>query len=258
MNNQFILTPYILDQPRPGLESFVEPGWQIIKPTLPIGDTQQRMIALFRPLASHVAQAASQGDCPISLAGDCCSAIGVLTGLQQSGIDPTLIWLDAHADFNTWETSPSGFLAGMALAMLVGHGDLTMVEGTGMKILPEEKVIATDLRDLDEGERKNVLNSSMHLIWDMADLLDYDLPDGPLWIHFDTDLLTPEDAPAMNYLAEGGPSMAIVRRVFQRLAQTGRVTAVSLSSWNPELDSNDRTGKLIMGLLSELLKKEEG
>ncbi len=255
MNNQFILTPYVLDQPRSGLESFAESGWQIIKPPLPTGDMQQRMIALFRPLASHVADAVSQGNCPISLAGDCCSAIGVLAGLQQSGIHPTLIWLDAHADFNTWETSPSGFIAGMALAMLVGYGDLTMVKGTGMKILPEENVIATDLRDLDDEEHKNVLNSSMHLLWDMADLLDYDLPDGPLWVHFDTDLLRSEDAPAMNYLAEGGPSLTIVRRVFQHLAQTGRITAVSLSSWNPELDSNGRTGKLIMELLSDLLQK---
>ncbi len=255
MNSQFILTPYVLDRPRPGLEPFMKAGWQIIKPTLPAGDMQQRMIALFRPLASHVAEAASQGSCPVSLAGDCCSAIGVLAGLQQAGINPTLLWLDAHADFNTWETSPSGFLAGMALAMLVGLGDLTMVEGTGMKLLPEEKVIATDLRDLDEEERRNILDSSVRVLWDTADLLSIDLPDGPLWVHFDTDLLTPEDAPAMSYLAAGGPSLATVRQVFQRLAQTGRVTAVSLSSWNPEMDVNGRTGKLIMELLSELLGK---
>jgi arginase len=189
----------------------------------------------------------------VSLAGDCCIAIPVLAGLQRAGIDPTLIWFDAHGDFNTWETTPSGFLGGMPLAMLVGRGEQRMSKAVGLRSLPEDQIILTDARDLDPGEGEAVAGSQITHLPDTAALLSYPLPDRPIWIHFDTDILRPEDASAMNYLTPGGPDVETLKAVFKDLAGTGRVIAVSVSAWNPDLDSDGKSRKVCMELLEILL-----
>lgn len=253
MHDQFILTPYFLDEALPGLEPLAKPGWQVNKP-IPVGEGQQlRMSSIYEPLATAVANAVQQGKRPVSIAGDCCTTIGLLAGLQRAEIAPHLIWFDAHGDFNTWETSPSGFLGGMPLAMLVGRGERTMNTAVGLSPLPEENVILTDARDLDPGEKITVQNSAINHVKNVADLLQMALPDGPLYVHFDVDILDPADAPAMNYLAPGGPSLALMQQVFQRLAATERVTAVSVSSWNPAMDVDGRSQKTILPLLAVLL-----
>lgn len=256
--NRFILTPFFLDEFEEGLEDLARPGWRINRPALPTGKTpggekQARMVALYQPLRDAVAEAVEQGKRPVSVAGDCCTTLGVLAGLQQAGLRPTLIWFDAHGDFNTWETTPSGFLGGMPLAMAVGRGEQTMVEGVGLTPLPEEKVILTDARDLDPGEREAVEASAVTHVPQVEALLAMELPAGPLYVHFDTDVLDPEEAPAMNYAAPGGPSVAAVRRMFRRLAESGRVAVVSLSSWAPELDEDGRSQRACLSLLEELL-----
>jgi arginase len=135
--NHFILTPFVLDQPSPDLEILAQSGWTINRPNLSDGNLQYRLSALHQPLADLVAQTVASGHRPVSIAGDCCTAIGVLAGLQRAGQDPTLIWLDAHGDFNTWETTSSGFLGGMPLAMVVGRGEQTRVNAVGLRPLPE-------------------------------------------------------------------------------------------------------------------------
>jgi arginase len=265
MQNQFILTPFCLDQPVPGLEAIVAHDWQVNKPSLPAAEAQQTMVRLFRPLAVFVADTASRGQRPVSIAGDCCTTIGVLAGLQRVGINPTLIWFDAHGDFNTWETTPSGFLGGMPLAMLAGKGEQTMVEGVGLEPLPEAQIILTDGRDLDPGERELLDHSGIVHLPQVEALLERTLASHPsegfkpsegsgsLYVHFDTDIINPDEAPAMNYPTPGGPSVEMLGRVFRHLAETGRVKAVSLSSWNPDLDADGRSRKASMSLLKELL-----
>ncbi|MCA9932312.1 MAG: arginase family protein [Ardenticatenaceae bacterium] len=254
MANQFILTPYFLDRPEPGLESLVEPGWQVNDPVLPVRSPQERMVALYQPLAELVATAVQQGHRPVSIAGDCCTSIGVLAGLEQAGIRPTLLWFDAHGDFNTWDTTPSGFLGGMPLAMAVGRGEQTIVQGVGLTPLPESQVILTDGRDLDAEERVAVQASQVTHLPQVTNLLDFPLPNGPLYVHFDTDVIDPVDAPAMNYLAAHGPTLDTLQQVLRRLAATGRVVAVSLSSWNPTMDGDGRSRQIAMNLLQELLQ----
>jgi arginase len=253
MQNQFIVTPFFLDEPVPGLEPLARSGWTINKPSLPEGDKQNRMSALHRPLADFVADAAARGDRPVSIAGDCCTSIGVLAGLQRAGLDPALIWLDAHGDFNTWETTPSGFLGGMPLAMLVGRGEQTLPQAVGLRLFPEERVILSDGRDLDPEEKLVLEGSKVHYVPDSRSLLDDPLIAKPLYIHFDTDLVDPNEAPAMNYRAPGGPSAAELRAVFHSLARTGRILAVSLSSWNPEMDTDGRSQAVCMALLHTLI-----
>jgi arginase len=254
VDDQFILTPYFLDEPLPALTSLAGPGWQHNTPDLTRTGQQLRLVELYRPLAQQVATALSNQQRPVSIAGDCCTSLAVLAGLQQAGIQPTLIWLDAHGDFNTWETTPSGFLGGMPLAMLVGRGEQTIVDGLGLTPLPEERIILTDGRDLDPEEAVAVTDSAVQHVRDMADLLTGRLPDGPLYVHFDTDLLDPADAPAMNYPTPGGPSLTMLRQVFRRLAETGQVVAISVSTWNPALDTDGRSRAVVLSLLETLLK----
>jgi arginase len=253
MNNYFILTPYFIDTPVPGLERLIRPDWQLNKVVQVGGRPQERMLCFYHPLAEMVARQARSGDRPVSVAGDCCTTIAVLAGLQRAGLDPTLIWLDAHGDFNTWETTPSSFLGGMPLAMLVGRGEQTLMDGLGVQPLPEEQVILTDARDLDPGEREAVARSAVHHLTNVVSLLNYPFPDRPIYVHFDTDLINPNEAPAMNYKTAGGPSVIMLRHVFRHLAATGQVVCVSFSSWNPQLDEDGRSQKVCLGLLGELV-----
>lgn len=254
MKNHFILTPFFLDQLLPGLESLAEPGWLLNKPVLPKGTPQSRMSLLHEVIASKVTEAVKAGKRPVSIAGDCCSTIGVVAGLQRAGINPFVIWFDAHGDFNTWETTPSGFLGGMALAMLAGLGEQTMPESVGLQSVSEEMIILTDGRNLDLQERDLIEGSKVEHLTDVTELLEYPLPKLPLYIHVDADIINPIDAPAMSYLAPGGPRASELEHVFSFLSKTGQIAAVSACTWTPELDVDKQSEKVSMKLLQVLLE----
>ena len=254
MKDKFILTPYFLDQPLPGLERLTGENWAVNQPTIGDGSIQERLGVLYQPLAEIVFNAVSGGERPVSIAGDCCTSIGVFAGLKRANIHADLIWFDAHGDFNTWETTPSGFLGGMPLAMLVGRGEQTILEAVGLNTIDETKVILTDARDLDPGERESLEESQVVHMTNVEELINYPLGVGDLYIHFDTDIVDPSEAPGMNYPAPGGPSVNTLQRVFQHLAHTRRIVAVSLSSWNPSLDPDGRSQTTAMSLLHTLLE----
>ena len=253
MKTQYILTPYFLDQSLPGLKELVQSGWIVNEQILPDSDKQSRMSVLHKELAKHIARTVDEETLPVSIAGDCCTAIGVMAGLQRAGIEPLFIWFDAHGDFNTWETTPSGFLGGMPLAMIAGLGEQTMPQAVDLKPVNQENIILTDGRDLDPEERELVQGSNITHMESPMDLLEYNFQDKPIYVHFDTDIVNPLDAPAMNYVAEGGPRADELGKVFRHIAQTGLVKAVSVSSWNPELDEDGRTRDTILELLQELV-----
>jgi len=253
MNRRTILTPYFLDQALPGLKALAEPGWIINEQELPQADLLTRISGLHTALAVQVEGAVQEGQLPISLAGDCCTAIGVLAGLKRAEQYPLLIWFDAHGDFNTRETSPSGFLGGMPLAMLAGLGDLTLLENLEMEAIPQEQIILTDGRDLDPGEKELVANASITHLRDPLDLLDYPLGNQSIWVHFDTDIVNPLESPAQNYPASGGPVAEDLERVFRHLAGTGLIKAVSLSSWAPGLPGEQKSQDVSMALLEMLV-----
>jgi arginase len=254
MRNSFILTPFFLDQYLPALEELNQPSWILNKPSLPDGDTQTRMSRLHESLAREVEGIVIRGDRPVSVVGDCCATIGFMAGLQRVGLDPTLIWFDAHGDFNTWETTPSGFLGGMPLAMLVGRGEQRMPRAVGLRSVPEEHVILTDARDLDPGEKRLVGSSKLKHLPKVTDLLDQPPPNGPLYIHFDVDVVDPREISAVSYPARGGPSVEEVKRVFKHLAEKGSIVGISMSSWNPDLDENGRTRMRCMEMFNALLE----
>lgn len=253
MKNRVILTPFFLDEPEPELEALAEAGWYLNKPDLPDGERMLRMSTLHQGIADFSERALLAGERPVSYSGDCCAVIGMQAGLQRAGFGSTLLWLDAHGDFNTWETSPSGFLGGMPLAMIAGRGELTLLDALEMEPLAEEKVVLCDGRDLDSGEKEAVAQSNILHLRDPVSLLEDDLPEGPLHVHFDVDILDPGEAPAVSYPAPGGPSAAELERIFRRLAQSGQVAAASISAWNPELDGDLSTRNLCVCLFNILV-----
>jgi arginase len=167
-----------------------------------------------------------------------------------------LIWLDSHGDYNTWETTPSGFLGGMPLAMMVGRGDQRLLEGVGLSPIPETDVILSDARDLDPGERLLVEDSTLLHVADVASLLSLELPNRPLYVHFDIDVLSLDDAPAVSYPAQGGPTYADMQRLMHRLAATGRVVAVSMTTWNFTMDTDRKTEQACLPLFYTLLGEQ--
>ena len=241
-----IAVPYFMGEPMPGFD--VPEPHETLVPKLPELEPQWRMAVLYRHLANKVAET----DNPIVYAGDCVSTIGVLAGLEQKGIFPTLIFFDAHGDFNTWETTPSGFIGGMPLAMLTGRGEQTIVAGAKLTPLPDGRVVLVDGRDLDPGEDTAIADSGIGFV--SVDEVAHGVPpDGPLYVHVDLDVVDPGDMPAMNYPAADGPSLEAVRMAMIHLATTGRVVAFSVSSWNPELPGADIAATATLKLAAPFL-----
>ena len=252
IENQYILTPYFLDQPLDGLKELYQSEWKLNQ-AVPEGMTViARMAEIHAGLAALVREALEAGLRPVSIAGDCCAALGVMAGLLKSGINPQLIWFDAHGDFNTWETTPSGFLGGMPLAMLAGLGEQTILEMLAIEPLPQEQIILTDARDLDPGEKELVASAKIAHQKDPLGLLEMAADDRPLWVHFDTDVIDPTYVPAQNYPAAGGISPQELGKIFNYLSNTRSVAAVSLSSWAPDLPGGEESRAVCMQLL-ELL-----
>lgn len=252
MKTQYILTPYFLDQHLEGLNELAQSGWIVNEQQLPDSDKQSRMSILHKEIAKHVTEVVTKGIVPVSIAGDCCTAIGMMAGVQRANIEPLFIWFDAHGDFNTWDTTPSGFLGGMPLAMIAGLGEQTMPNAVGLQPVEHGHIILTDGRDLDPGEKDLISGSKVLHMRDPMDLLEYDFQDRPIYVHFDADVVNPLDAPEMSYVAEGGPRAEELGKVFRHLAQTGQVKAISVSSWNPKLDEDGHSKDVIMNLLQEL------
>lgn len=254
MVNRFVLTPFFLDEPRDTLREVAEADWVMNAPALPEGETQARMAVVHEALAQRVAEVVREGGRPVSVAGDCCATIGLVAGLQRAGVNPTLLWLDAHGDFNTWETTPSGFLGGMPLAMMVGRGEQTLPQAVGLARVPEARVVLCDARDLDPGERAALDDSRVQRFNDLKGLLASDTLNAPLYVHFDTDIVNPKDAPAQSYATQGGPSADEMREFLRALARTKNIVAISMCAWNPALDTDGRTREVSMELLGALVQ----
>jgi arginase len=213
------------------LDRMAAPGpHETIAPTLPTGTPLERMAALFRSVADFVAT----HDDPVVFAGDCMASIGILAGLERRGVLPTISWFDAHGDFNTPETSPSGFLGGMPLAMITGRGSRRLPEAVGLTPVPDERVFLIGARDLDPGEAEALHGSGVRRLA-VGEVAQGVPPDGPIFIHLDVDVVDPAEMPAVDYPSGGGPGVAVTLAAMTRLAATGRVVAVSVAAPNPDL-----------------------
>ncbi len=216
-----------------GIAAEIDAPWVDVQPDF--SAHANPIVAANRALAAAIQ--AHPGRVPIVFAADCTSALGAMKGLEARR--PHIFWYDAHGDFNTPETTPSGFLGGMPLAMLVGRGDLSLAEGVGLTPTPEENVILTDARDLDPGEAVALRTSRVTHLARFEDSLAFLMTGRPIYLHLDTDIVDPAEMPGMSYAAPGGPSLAAVAASVERVAHDGHVVGLLLSLWNESLVEDD-------------------
>ena len=204
---------------------------------------------------------------PVVLGGDHSIAIGSVTGAsrrQRTGV----VWVDAHGDFNTPKTSPSGNIHGMPLATLCGLGDprLTDIGWPGRKIDPED-VVLIGIRDLDSEERR-LMKEARVTVYTMKEVDRIGLPRiaeetlaklgglPRLHVSFDADVLDPEIAPGVGTPVPGGLTYREAHLLMELFADSESVTSLDLVEVNPILDRANRTANTMVGLAASLLGKK--
>ena len=209
---------------------------------------------------------------PLVLGGDHSIAIGSVAGstghFATRGESLGLVWFDAHGDANTPDTTPSGNIHGMSLAVSLGLGDPELVQlgGRAPKVLARNTVLI-GIRDLDPGER-DILKKNGVTVYTMRDLdergmrdvLDEAIrlaSDGTAGIHlsFDLDVVDPEDAPGTGTPVWGGITYREAHLAMEMLSDRAEIVAIVLVEVNPVLDTQNTTGILAAELAQSLLGK---
>lgn len=204
---------------------------------------------------------------PVVLGGDHSISIGSVTGCsrrERTGV----VWVDAHGDFNTPESSPSGNVHGMPLAALCGYGPEALVDlvWAGAKIRPED-VVLIGIRDLDPKESELMREAGV-TVYTMKEIDQIGLPRiaeetmrrvGSLprvHVSFDADVLDPEVAPGVGTPVPGGLTYREAHLLMELFADSGRVTSLDLVEVNPILDRENRTANTLVGLAASLVGKK--
>jgi arginase len=227
-----IAVPYHLDEYLPGLDIPLRAG-QVVAADLPPGDVWDRLAILYGAVAAAVADTAGNGQRPVVVSGDCTTALGTVAGLQRAGLSPGIVWLDAHGDVQTLETTASGYLGGLPLRLLAGYRPELIAARLGPRLVPEQQVLLVGARDLDPPEL-TYLETARIRRREVADLHTADLPDGPLYLHVDLDVIDPAEVPGLRFPAPGGPGPAQVASALRSLLATGRVAAAGIAcTWYP-------------------------
>jgi arginase len=210
-----------------------------------------------RALAGEVRKAAADGRLPVALAGSCVAAHGVLAGFDHGSCG--VVWLDAHGDFNTPESSASGFFPGMSVAVITGHchADYWSELGDSTPV-PEERVVMIGVRDLSpEAERDRVAASKLDVIPSNGDAdaaldrLAEQVDDA--YLHIDLDAFDPEVSPGIvDEPVPGGLSVADGERIVVATRDRFRVRAATIATYTPDRDVEERTLRLSLRLLEAL------
>ncbi len=203
---------------------------------------------------------------PIFLGGDHSAAIGSIGGITHDG-PCGLIWVDAHGDFNTPETSNTGNIHGMSLAILLGDGpeELVDVGRKGAKITPAD-VILIGVRDLDPKEKIRLKNSgcSVYTMRDVDELgmhrvlreaLGKISRRAKIHLSLDMDALDPGEAPGVGTPSPGGLTYREAQLIMETIADSGRLQSVDVMEINPILDHCNRTAQVAVSLLASLFGK---
>jgi arginase len=225
--------PYHLDEYLPDLDLTPDPA-ELITPELPDGETWSRLAVLYTAVARAVTRDRADGGRPVVVAsGDCLTALGTVAGLQAAGTDPAVVWFDAHGDVQTPETTSSGYLAGMALRLLTGYRPELVASRLGLRPVPEDQIVLVGARDLDPPE-VTYLDQAPIRRRQVTDLTVAELPDGPLYVHVDLDVIEGAQLPALRYPTPDGPDAGQVADALSLLFGTGRVAGVGIAcSWFP-------------------------
>ncbi len=221
-----------------------------VEAALPDGTVWQRLGVLYDAVATAVAEHTRAGAVPTVVSGDCLVALATIAGAQRAGADPGVVWFDAHGDVHTLETSTSGYLGGLALRLAMGaHGEL-LAGPLGLRPIAEERAVLVDARDLDPAEVAYLAQS--RLVRRTVEEIDGTvLPDGPVILHVDVDVIDAGELRGLRFPASSGPSTGAVLRAVDRVLATGRVVALDIACpWHPARD--DRTLAARAALLAAL------
>ena len=208
---------------------------------------------------------------PILLGGDHCLGIGSISAVarhcRDAGKKLRVLWLDAHADFNTSTLTPSGNVHGMPVACLCGHGPRELVEIGGTVPAISAKVVRQiGIRSVDAGEKRFVHEMGLE-VFDMRyidemgmrhtmELALATLDDNThLHVSFDVDFLDPAIAPGVGTTVPGGPTYREAQLCMEMIADTGRLASLDVMELNPALDVRNQTAELAVDLIESLFGK---
>jgi arginase len=227
-----VRVPYHLDEYLPQLDLPLG-GGTTITADLPVGDAWRRLAVLYSAVADVVADTAWHGDVPVVVSGDCMTALATMAGLQRAAIDAGVVWFDAHGDLHTPKSTSSGYLGGMPLRLLVGHQPQLIAATLGLRAVPEHQTVLVGARDLDPAEVIFLADAKIRRA-EVSHLDATALPDGPLYVHLDADVIDPAVLPGLRYPAPRGPGTTAVASALGVLLGTGRVAGIGVAcSWHP-------------------------
>ncbi len=211
------------------------------------------------------------GRLPIMLGGDHCLGMGSITAVarhcRDMGKRLRVLWLDAHADFNTSQVTPSGNIHGMPVACLCGLGPEALVNlgGSSPAVRPED-IRQIGIRSVDQGEKRLVKEYNLD-IYDMRyidevgmrrameEALDGMDDDTHLHVSFDVDFLDPSIAPGVGTTVPGGPNYREAQLVMEMIADSGRMGSLDIVELNPMLDNRNETARVAVDLVESLFGK---
>ncbi|MGQ0802110.1 MAG: arginase [Pseudomarimonas sp.] len=211
------------------------------------------------------------GTLPILLGGDHCLGVGSITAVaaycRAQGRKLRILWLDAHADFNTSALTPSGNIHGMPVACLCGIGPEALVRlGGDAPAIAADSIRQIGIRSVDPGERRLVHEAGLD-IYDMRYIDEIGmrrvmeealegLDDSThLHVSFDVDFLDPTIAPGVGTTVRGGPNYRESQLVMEMIADTGRLASLDIFELNPAFDNKNQTARLAVDLVESLFGK---
>lgn len=214
--------------------------------------------------AAGASKVIEEGGFPIFLGGDHSVSIGTVSGVASAGRTGA-IWVDAHADFNTPEISPSGNVHGMPLATLTGRGhpSLTSIGGEQPSLLPEDIVII-GLRSVDPAERELLLEAGVK-VFTMSDIDAHGIHNAARWaagelshldrvhLSFDLDVMDPQTAPGVGTPVRGGLTYREAHLLMEQLHDARVITSLEVVEVNPMLDVKNQTAELAVELLESAM-----
>jgi arginase len=218
---------------------------------------------LIGQVAERVRAAVEEGAFPVVLSGSCFAAVGVVAGLAES--DPAVVWFDAHSDFNSPDTSISGYFDGMGLAVLTGGAWQAMhARVPGARPVPESAVILAGARDFDPPEVLRLESAAVtHLppreLGGLAGALAaISARAERRLLHVDLDVLDSDEARVNVYSAAGGPSGTELADLVGTVCRESPVRALSLTAYDPGFDPDGRVPPIALDLLRVVAEMHRG
>jgi len=199
-----------------------------------------RTFELNRRLAASVRNARGEGAFPIVLSGNCNCSWGATAG-SSDGETPAVLWLDAHADFDTPDDNLSGFLDVMALSTLTGSCWQALAATIpSFRPVPERDVLLVGVRDLDDYQRERLERSQISVSWGSGDpvLEAFDPEPSTLYLHVDLDSLDPSVGQANEYSARDGLSLESVLMLQREAVEAFEPACAAVTAYNPDFDGD--------------------